>query len=75
MVPKKDGTSRPCQDYRRLNEKTLHNAYPIPHIHDFAAGLAGCTIISKVDLVKGYHQIPVPSGHSEDGDCHAVRTV
>ena len=54
-VPKKDGTSRPCGDYRRLNERTSGDAYPIPHIHDFAAGLAGCRIFSKVDLVKGYH--------------------
>ena len=59
MVPKKDGTSRPCGDYRRLNERTSHDAYPIPHIHDFAAGLSGCTVFSKVDLMKGYHQIPV----------------
>ena len=59
MVPKKDWTSRPCRDYRRLNERTLHDAYPIPHIHDFAAGLSGCTIFSKIDIVKGYHQIHV----------------
>ena len=71
MVPKKDGTSRPCQDYRRLNEKTLHNAYLIPHIHNFVAGLVGCTIILKVDLVKGYHQIPV---RSEDIPKTAIAT-
>ena len=59
MVPKKDGTSRPCGDYRRLNERTTDDAYPTPHVHDFAAGLSGSTICSKVDLVKGYHQIPV----------------
>ena len=59
MVPKKDGTSRPCGDYWRLNEQTVHDAYPIPHIHDFTAGLVGCAVFSKIDFVKGYHQIPV----------------
>ena len=59
MVPKKDGTSRPCGDYCRLNACTINDAYPIPHVHDFAAGLAGCKVFSKVDLVKGYHQVPV----------------
>ena len=59
MVAKKDGTSRPCGDYRRLNERTAGDAYPIPHIHDLAAGLSGCTVFSKIDLVKGYHQVPV----------------
>ena len=54
MVPKKDGTLRPCGDYCRLND-----TYPIPHIHDFASSLAGCTIFSKINLVKWYHQIPV----------------
>ena len=59
MVPKKDGTLRPCGDYWHLNERTSDDAYPIPHIHDFAAGLAGSTIFSKIDLVKGYHQVSV----------------
>ena len=59
MVPKKDGTTHPCGDYRRLNDRTIRDVYPIPHIHDFVAGLAGRTIFAKIDLVKGYHQVPV----------------
>ena len=59
MVAKKDGTSRPCGDYRHLKKRTSGDAYPIPHIHDFAAGLSGCKIFSKIDLIKGYHQVPV----------------
>ena len=59
MVAKKDESIRPCGDYRRLNERTTGDAYPIPHVHDFAAGLAHCKIFSKIDLVKGYHQVPL----------------
>ena len=58
MVAKKDGTVRPCGDYRQPNERTSGDSYLIPHIHDFAAGLAGCRIFSKIDLVEGYHQVP-----------------
>ena len=59
MVAKKDGTSRQCGDYHLFNKHTSGDAYPIPHIHDFVAGLSGCKIFSKIDLIKGYHQIPV----------------
>jgi len=57
MVPKPDGSWRPCGDYRRLNNATLHDRYPLPNIQDFAANLSGCTIFSKLDLVKGYYQV------------------
>ena len=59
MVRKSDGSWRPCGDYRRLNNNTAHDNYPLPNVQDFTAGLHGCNIFSKIDLVKGYLQVPV----------------
>ena len=59
MVPKKDGTFRACGDYRRLNNATQADRYPLPNIYDFSTTLDGCTVFSKIDLVKGYHQVPM----------------
>ena len=59
MVPKNSGGWRPCGDYMRLNDVTTADRYTVPHIQDFASQLAGASIFSKIDLVRGYHQIPV----------------
>ncbi len=59
MVPKKDGSWRPCGDYCRLNMVTTQDQYPLTNMQDFWNGLHDCTIFSNIDLMKGYHQIPV----------------
>jgi len=35
----------------------------LPNISEFSARLAGCTVFSKLDLVKGYYQVPM---HPDD---------
>ena len=61
MVKKKDRGWRLCGDYRRLNNVTVPNRYPLPHIADFTSRIAGSTVFSRLDLQKGYYQIPMAS--------------
>ena len=54
IAKKKDGTSRFCVDYRKLNEVTRKDAYPIPRIDDSLDTLGGASWFSTVDLASGY---------------------
>ena len=58
-VSKPCGGWRVCGDYRRLNNMTQDDKYPVRTLQDFTADLHGKKIFSKIDLLKGYHQVPV----------------
>ena len=59
-ITRKPGSGwRPCVDFTCLNAATINYRYPIPHIVNFNGNLQGKTILSKIDLAPGYHQIPM----------------
>ena len=57
VVSKKDGTIRLCIDYRKLNLRTIGDAYPIPRIEDSLHLLVGSRYFTKLDLKAGYWQV------------------
>ena len=57
IVRKKDGTIRFCIDYRKLNLRTIKDAYAIPRIDDTLHLLAGAKYFTKLDLKSGYWQV------------------
>ena len=59
VTTKPCGGWRVCGDYRRLNAMTTDDRYPVRTLQDFTSELQGKKYFSKVDLMKGYHQIPV----------------
>ena len=57
IVRKKDGTIRFSIDYRKLNQRTEKDAYPIPRIDDTLHSLAGSKYLTTLDLKSGYWQV------------------
>ncbi|KAG1952394.1 retrotransposable element [Pimephales promelas] len=62
FVKKKDGSLRPCIDYRGLNNITVKNRYPLPLMSSAFEILQGAKIFTKLDLRNAYHLVRIKEG-------------
>ncbi|UYV64718.1 hypothetical protein LAZ67_3001747 [Cordylochernes scorpioides] len=65
LVKKRDGKYRFCVDYRKLNEVTVKDVYPIPRIDDVMDTLQGSKYFSAIDLKSGYWQVEIEERDKE----------
>src|ERR1700759_2310956 len=59
---KTKGEYRACQDYRDLNEGTVKDKYPLPHVPDLLLKLQGAKYFTKLDLRWGYNNVRIKEG-------------
>ena len=65
FITKKDRKLCPVQDYRCINNYTIHNQYPLPLISDLITDLHSTHIYMKLDIRWGYNNV-----HIKEGDEH-----
>ncbi len=58
----KDGSLRPCIDYRGLNNITVKNTYPLPLMSSAFERLQGASVFTKLDLRNAYHLVRIREG-------------
>ncbi len=59
IVMKKDGSVHFCCDYRKLNQVTYKDAYPLPRVDESLDALDNAKLFSTLDLTAGYFQVNV----------------
>jgi hypothetical protein len=62
FIKKKDGSLRPVQDYRKLNELTIKNRYPLPLISELVDSLQNAKYFTKLDIRWGYNNVRIKEG-------------
>ena len=62
FIKKKDGKLRPVQDYRKLNEYTIGDMYPLPLIPDLIQQIEDTWVFTKFDVRWGYNNICIKDG-------------
>lgn len=65
LVKKRDGTTRFCVDYRKQNNVTIKDAYPLPRIKESRDTLSGAKFFYTLDLASGYWQVSMDKSDKE----------
>ena len=65
LVPKHDGGFRFCTDFRKVNDKTKSDSFPIPRIGDCIDQIGNAKFVSTFDMLKGYWQVPLTQSARE----------
>ncbi len=58
-VSKKDDGIRIVIDYQKLNSITVKEPFSMPSIEEILSQLGNASFLSKLDLLKGFHQVPM----------------
>ena len=64
LLPK-NGETRFCLDYRKLNSVTKMDVYPLPRIDDMLGSLTEARVFSVLDLASGFWQVEVDKASQE----------
>jgi len=62
-IPKKDGSLRLVQDYRKLNQVTIKDKTPLPLIREVIDKLKEAKYFNKLDLIWGYNNVQIKEGN------------
>ena len=65
LVQKKNKDYRLCLDFRKLNQVTKQNLFPLPRIEDFIYTMSWSTWFTTLDQKAGYWQVPIYKEHRE----------
>ncbi len=65
LGPKSDYSLRFCTDYRKVNDITKPDSFPLPRLEDCVDRVGSSQFVTRLDLLKGYWQVPLTARASE----------
>ncbi|XP_029163431.1 uncharacterized protein LOC114934886 [Nylanderia fulva] len=65
MIKKPNGKYRFCLDFRKVNDVSKKDAYPLPNMNGILDKLRSARYISTIDLSQAYFQVPLANESRE----------